>query len=82
VWRDEYFCICKNGRRYPKAVSEYEKILHPIGNYSIKHGEELVIYNVYGEGFGIRLLLEKPKVFAPNLQRDIRTENNFSFNRF
>ena len=65
-----------------KLSPEYEKILHPIGNYSIKHGEELVIYNVYGEGFGNKTAPRKAKVFAPNLQRDIRTENNFSFNDF
>lgn len=31
---------------------EYKNILHPIGDYSIKHGEKILIYNVYGDGFG------------------------------
>jgi len=65
-----------------KLSPEYEKILHPIGNYSIKHGEELVIYNIYGKGFGNKVAPRKAKVFAPNLERDIRTVNNFSFNDF
>jgi len=63
-----------------KLSPEYEKILHPIGNYSIKHGEELSIYNIYGNGFGNKITPRKAKIIATNLQRDIRTENNFSFN--
>jgi hypothetical protein len=31
---------------------EYKEILHLIGDYSIKHGEKILIYNVYGDGFG------------------------------
>src|SRR5439155_2275126 len=63
-----------------KLSPEYEKILHPIGNYSIKHDEELVVYNIYGKGFGNKTAPRKAKVIAPNLERDIRTVNNFSFN--
>ncbi|HET6458507.1 MAG TPA: hypothetical protein VFG24_06480 [Nitrosopumilaceae archaeon] len=63
-----------------KLSPEYEKILHPIGNYSIKHSEELFIYNIYGNGFGNKTTPRKAKIMASNLQRDIRTENNFSFN--
>jgi class 3 adenylate cyclase len=63
-----------------KLSPEYEKILHPIGNYSIKHSEELSIYNIYGNGFGNKTTPRKAKIMAANIQRDIRTENNFSFN--
>jgi hypothetical protein len=63
-----------------KLSPEYETILHPIGDYSIKHGEELGIYNIYGNGFGNKAAPRKAKIAAPNLQRDIRRENNFSFN--
>ncbi len=35
-----------------KLSSDYNAILHPIGNYEIKHGEWIFIYNIYGEGFG------------------------------
>lgn len=62
-----------------KLSPEYEKILHPIGNYSIKHGEELAIYNIYGAGFGNKIAPRKAKVGVFNLERDIRTVNNFSF---
>jgi len=63
-----------------KLSPEYDQILHPIGNYSIKHDEELVVYNIYGKGFGNKTAPRKAKVIAPNLERDIRTVNNFSFN--
>jgi class 3 adenylate cyclase len=62
-----------------KLSPEYEKILHPIGNYSIKHGEELSIYNIYGVGFGNKVAPRKAKIGVFNLERDIRTVNNFSF---
>ena len=62
-----------------KLSPEYNKILHPIGDYSIKHGEELSIYNIYGNGFGNKAAPRKAKIAIPDLQRDIRTENNFSF---
>jgi hypothetical protein len=31
---------------------EYRHILHPIGDYNIKHGEKILVYNVFGDGFG------------------------------
>jgi len=32
--------------------TEYEKIIHPIHNFGIKHGEDLLVYSAFGEGFG------------------------------
>jgi hypothetical protein len=31
---------------------DYEKILHPLQNFGIKHGENLLVYSAFGEGFG------------------------------
>ena len=31
---------------------EYRQYMHPIGDYQIKHGEKLLIYNIYGDGVG------------------------------
>ena len=33
-----------------KKIPEYKEIMHPIGDYSIKHGEKLNIFNIYGDG--------------------------------
>jgi hypothetical protein len=27
---------------------EYKNIMHPIGDYSLKHGLKILIYNIYG----------------------------------
>jgi len=45
-----------------KLTPEYKAILHPIGDYSVKHGEQLQIYNVYGRGFGNKTVPQKDKV--------------------
>jgi len=63
-----------------KLSPEYKTMLHPIGEYSIKHGEELSIYNIYGNGFGNKTTPRKARILAPNLQTNLRPENNFSFN--
>jgi hypothetical protein len=31
---------------------DYKKILHPLQNFGIKHGENLLVYSAFGEGFG------------------------------
>jgi hypothetical protein len=38
-----------------KLSPDYKSILHPIGEYKIKHGEKLSLFNVYGEGWGNKL---------------------------
>jgi hypothetical protein len=40
---------------------DYEKKLHPLHNFGIKHGENLLIYSVFGEGFG-NSFLPKEKI--------------------
>ena len=42
--------------------AEYEKIIHPIHNFGIKHGEDLLVYSAFGEGFG--------NSNAPNFKKD------------
>ena len=53
---------------------EYKKIMHAIGNYSIKWEDPLLIYNIYGEGFGNKnpppaLKVEDPKPTDPNIKK-------------
>lgn len=38
-----------------KLSPEYKSIMHPIGDYKIKHGEKLSLFNIYGEGWGNKL---------------------------
>jgi len=60
---------------------EYKEIMHPIGDYSIKHGEQLMLYNIYGEGFGNKNAPRKDKVAGRDLEQEIKNVNNFSFDK-
>jgi len=66
-----------------KALSpEYKEILHPIGDYSIKHGEQLNIYNIYGEGFGSKLYPRKSKIVEKkeSFGEQVKSKTAFIFN--
>ncbi|GKS67806.1 hypothetical protein YTPLAS73_13530 [Nitrosarchaeum sp.] len=64
-----------------KLSEEYKKIVHPIGDYSIKHGEELQIFNIYGNGFGNKTAPKIKKVKKLSLDESMRSSNNFRFDR-
>jgi class 3 adenylate cyclase len=38
-----------------KLTTENKSAMHHIGEYKIKHGEKLSIFNIYGDGFGNKL---------------------------
>ncbi len=63
-----------------KLSPEYKSIFHSIGDYTIKHGEQLNLYNIYGENFGNKMAPRKSKIAKSNLEREIKTVNNFVFN--
>lgn len=60
---------------------EYKDIMHPIGDYSIKHGEQLILYNIYGLGFGNKIAPRKSKIQKLSEEKAIKTVNNFRFNK-
>jgi hypothetical protein len=60
---------------------EYKQILHPIGDYSIKHGEKILIYNVYGDDFGNRKPPSADKKQKSKAEEEtLKTRNRFLFN--
>jgi hypothetical protein len=61
---------------------EYGHLLHPIGKFEIKHGEELSIYNIYGRGFGNIIFPKKKKVFTISDAQQIVAKNNYTFNEY
>jgi len=66
-----------------KALSpEYKEIMHLIGDYSIKHGEQLNIYNIYGEGFGSKIYPRKSKILdkKETFQDQLKSKTAFMFN--
>jgi hypothetical protein len=62
-----------------KLSPEYKEIMHPIGDYSIKHGEELQIYNIYGNGFGNRVAPKSKKIGKLTADKLVKPTYNFAF---
>jgi hypothetical protein len=62
-----------------KLSADYNKMLHPIGSYHIKHGEELQLFNIYGEGFGNKIAPRLKKVKTITLDQSMRSVYNFKF---
>ena len=59
---------------------EYKEWLHPIGDYTIKHGEKLNLFNIYGEGFGNKVAPRKSKILQEKPTReDYKGVNSFEF---
>jgi hypothetical protein len=60
---------------------EYRKILHAIGDYSIKHSEKILIYNVYGDGFGNKRAPHQSKISRSTaVEETKKTVQRFFFN--
>jgi len=59
---------------------EYKAILHPIGDYSIKHGGVLHLFNIYGDGFGDKQVQRKKKILKESMTDvDMMGVNSFEF---
>jgi len=57
---------------------EYKNIIHPIHNFKIKHNEELLVYSVYGQDFGNKILPKKSNQTSvmTNLKHDSLCKKN------
>lgn len=61
---------------------EYKSVMHPIGDYMIKHGEQLLIYNIYGEGFGNKNAPQKGKIQKSTAaEQDLKNSSTFLFSK-
>lgn len=80
--QDQIFASRRIGDDISKLSPQYSTIMHKIGDYSIKHGEQLLIYNIYGKDFGNKFAPKKSKVIQKAIQQDIlQTTPKFEFNR-
>lgn len=63
---------------------DYEKNLHPLHNFGIKHGDNLLVYSAFGEGYGNSTLpKEKIKIKPPILDGEKNTKcEKLTFNIF
>lgn len=59
---NQIFASQKVGDDVSRLSPEYMAIFHPIGDYAIKHGEQHLVYNVYGKDFGNKVAPKKGKI--------------------
>ena len=65
-----------------KLSREYRSLFHSIGEYEIKHGEKIEVYNVYGKGFGNRVFPRSGKEMKKKeSDKDRRGTSNFKFKK-
>ena len=65
-----------------KLSKKYKTLFHSIGEYEIKHGEKIEVYNVYGKGFGNKIFPRAGKeTVKPESDKDKRTTSNFKFKK-
>ena len=77
---NQIFASGRIGDELSNLSPEYKAIMHPIGDFSIKHGEQLLIYNIYGKNFGNKKVSQKNKVQSKEFNEDpLATTPNFEF---
>jgi hypothetical protein len=60
---------------------EYRQILHPIGDYQIKHGDKILIYNIYTEEIGNKKSPSQDKKQQSKAAEEVsKTSSRFLFN--
>ena len=76
------FCSSRFAEDVRVLSPEYKEIIHPIGDYSIKHGEQLNIFNIYGEGFGEKNTPRKKKIIqkSETFEQTLKSKTAFLFN--
>ena len=78
---NQIFTSQKIGDDVSRLSPEYKAIFHPIGDYTIKHGEQHMIYNVYGKDFGNKIAPKKGKVVEKPKEDEFANPVRFEFNR-
>ncbi len=76
------FCSSRFAEDIRVLSPEYKEIMHPIGDHSIKHGEKLNIYNIYGENFGEKTTPKKKKIIqkSETFEQTLKSKTAFLFN--
>lgn len=77
------FCSSRYAEDVRVLSPEYKEIMHPIGDYSIKHGEQLSIFNIYGEGFGEKKTPKSKKIIkkSESFEDSLKSKTAFLFNQ-
>ncbi|MBS3922406.1 MAG: hypothetical protein KGZ37_04565 [Nitrosarchaeum sp.] len=76
---DQIFASARIGDDISKLSLEYKEIMHPIGEYLIKHGEQLQVYNIFDKSFGNKFAPKKFKIVP--ITQNFNPANLFKFNK-
>jgi len=77
---DQIFASDRIAKDLRKLSEENKATLRPIGEYSIKYGERLLIYNIFGQNFGRKTIPQKDKV-AKEKEEIFGGQPEFEFNK-
>lgn len=77
---NQIFASKKVGDDVRRLSPEYNAIFHPIGDYVVKHGEQHLVYNVYGKDFGNKIAPKKGKVLEKPQEDVFANPVKFEFN--
>lgn len=70
---DGHILLTPNLARDLRELSDdFRKIIHPVHDFKIKHGEILLVYSAYGEGFGNRFHPTKNAVEGSKYSEEIK----------
>lgn len=76
---DQIFASRRIGDDISRLSPQYKAIMHPIGDYTIKHGEQLLVYNIYGKSFGNKFAPKKGKLVEKS--KTLMSDVKFQFNK-
>jgi hypothetical protein len=76
------FCSSRYADDVRMLSPEYKEIMHSVGDYSIKHGEQLSIFNIYGDGFGEKKTPKTKKIIrkTETFEGSLKSKTAFLFN--
>jgi len=80
--QNQIFASSKIADDVRKLSPEYKEIFHSVGEYNIKHGSRLKIFNIYGRSFGNKIAPQKDKILKRKLvEGEERNATSFKFKK-
>lgn len=80
--KNNILCSARFANDVKMLRPEYKSILHPIGDYQIKHGDKLLIYNIYSDDYGIKKAPSADKKQKSKAEEEVqKTSSRFLFSQ-
>lgn len=80
--KNNILCSARFANDVKMLRPEYKSILHPIGDYQIKHGDKILIYNIYGDDYGNKKAPSADKKQKSKAEEEVqKTSSRFLFSQ-